>query len=182
MSHPDASTRALVELLTRRKLRVAVAESLTGGLVAAELTSVPGASLVVSGGIVAYDTAVKASLLGVDGALLEREGPVHPEVARQMARGVRAALAIDGRPADVGLATTGVAGPDWQGGRPPGTVFLGLSFGDEGGTVGDDGATDGQRPGGDEAIELALIGDRAEVRRATVRALIGHALRRLEAG
>lgn len=163
MPLPDASTRSLIELLTRRSLRVAVAESLTGGLVAAELTSVPGASLVVSGGIVAYDTAVKASLLGVDGALLDREGPVHPEVARQMARGVRAALAIDGRPADVGLATTGVAGPDWQGGRPPGTVFLGLSFDDE----------------CDEAIELALTGDRAGIRRDTVRALVEHALRRL---
>lgn len=163
MPRPHESTRALIELLTRRNLRVAVAESLTGGLVAAELTSVPGASLVVSGGIVAYDTAVKASLLAVDDALLAREGPVHPEVALQMARGVRAALAVEGRPADVGLATTGVAGPDWQGGRAPGTVYLGLSFGED----------------GDEAIELALTGDRAEIRRATVRALVEHALRRL---
>ncbi|MFF2496311.1 CinA family protein [Agromyces sp. NPDC058064] len=175
MPRPDESTRALIELLTRRNLRVAVAESLTGGLVAAELTSVPGASLVVSGGIVAYDTAVKASLLGVDGALLDREGPVHPEVARQMARGVRAALAIDGRPADVGLATTGVAGPDWQGGRPPGTVFLGISV---------DGGGGGRGARGDDAdaIELALTGDRAEIRQATVRALVEHALRRLGDG
>ncbi|MFE6963500.1 CinA family protein [Agromyces sp. NPDC057679] len=162
----EASTKSLIELLTRRGLRVAVAESLTGGLATAELTSVPGASAVVSGGVVAYDTAVKRSLLGVDDVLLDREGPVHPEVARQMARGVRTALAIDGRPADLGLATTGVAGPDWQGGRPPGTVYLGLSFGD-----GDEA----------EATELALSGDRAEIRRATVLALVEHALRRLGA-
>ncbi|MFF2275222.1 CinA family protein [Agromyces sp. NPDC058126] len=170
MPPTEASTRSLIELLTRRGLRVAVAESLTGGLVAAELTSVPGASAVVSGGIVAYDTAVKRALLGVDDALLDREGPVHPEVARQMARGVRMALAVDGRPADLGLATTGVAGPDWQGGRPPGTVYLGLSFGD--------GDGDGDA---DEAIELALSGDRAEIRRATVLALVEQALRRLGA-
>ncbi|MFB9642573.1 CinA family protein [Agromyces lapidis] len=168
MPRIDASTRSLIELLTRRGLRIAVAESLTGGLVVAELTSVPGASAVVSGGVVAYDTAVKRSLLGVDGELLAREGPVHPEVARQMARGVRTALAIEARPADVGLATTGVAGPDWQGGHPPGTVYLGLSFGD-----GDADAT--------EAVELAFSGDRAEIRRATVRALVEHALRRLGA-
>nr|WP_022890888.1 nicotinamide-nucleotide amidohydrolase family protein [Agromyces italicus] len=177
MPRADDTTTLLIELLTRRALRVAVAESLTGGLVVAELTSVPGASLVVSGGIVAYDTAVKRSLLGVDAALLDREGPVHPEVARQMARGVRAALAIAGSPADVGLATTGVAGPDWQGGRPPGTVFLGLSFGDG---LGDD--PEGRGQGDAESIELALTGDRAEIRRATVRALVEHTLRRLGAG
>ncbi|MFF2273074.1 CinA family protein [Agromyces sp. NPDC058136] len=160
---PRADAASLVARLTARGLRVAVAESLTGGLVAAELTSVPGASLVVSGGVVAYDTAVKRSLLGVDAALLEREGPVHPEVARQMARGVRRALAVDGRSADLGLATTGVAGPDWQGGRPPGTVYVGVSFGDD-----------------DAAIELSLAGDRTGIRRATVQAVIELALRRLE--
>lgn len=171
MPPTEASTASLIELLTRQGLHVAVAESLTGGLVVAELTAVPGASLVVSGGIVAYDTAVKRSLLGVDGALLDREGPVHPEVARQMARGVRDALAIDGRRADVGLSTTGVAGPDWQGGRPPGTVFLGISMGGEGEGDGDE----------TESIELVLSGDRAEIRRATVRALVEQTLRRLGA-
>lgn len=163
MPRADASAAELVARLTARGLRVAVAESLTGGLVVAELTSVPGASLVVSGGVVAYDTAVKRSLLGVDAALLELEGPVHAEVARQMARGARRALAVDGRPADLGLATTGVAGPDWQGGQPPGTVYVGVSFGDD-----------------DAAIELSLAGDRAEIRRVTVQAVIESALRRLE--
>ncbi|UOQ91130.1 CinA family protein [Agromyces endophyticus] len=145
----------MIAELTRRGLRIAVAESLTGGLVAAELTSVPGASLVVSGGVVAYDTAIKRSLLGVDADLLRREGAVHPEVARQMAAGARVALAIDGRPADLGVATTGVAGPDEQDGRAVGTVYLGIAVGDRAETIG-----------------LNLAGDRGEIRRQTVHAAI----------
>ena len=153
----------LIELLTARGLRIAVAESLTGGLVAAALTSVPGASVVVSGGIVAYDTQVKHSLLGVDAALLAREGAVHAEVARQMARGVREALAVDDRPADIGIATTGVAGPDWQDGKAPGTVYLGIA---------DDRGAD--------AIALELDGDRGAIRSATVRALLDAVVTRVE--
>jgi len=153
----------LIELLTARGLRIAVAESLTGGLVAAALTSVPGASVVVSGGIVAYDTEVKHSLLGVDAALLAREGAVHAEVARQMARGVREALAVDDRPADIGIATTGVAGPDWQDGKAPGTVYLGIA---------DDRGAD--------AIALELDGDRGAIRSATVRALLDAVVTRVE--
>ncbi|GAA1747415.1 CinA family protein [Agromyces humatus] len=153
----------VIALLTRRGLRVAVAESLTGGLVAAAMTSVPGASVVVNGGVVAYDTAIKHSLLGVDLALLEREGAVHPEVARQMAEGARAALAVDGRPADLGVATTGVAGPDWQYGRAPGTVYLGIADAE-----------------GAEAIALALDGDRGAIRAATVQALLDAVVTRLE--
>ena len=153
----------LIELLTARGLRIAVAESLTGGLVAAALTSVPGASVVVSGGIVAYDTQVKHSLLGVEAALLAREGAVHAEVARQMARGVREALAVDDRPADIGIATTGVAGPDWQHGKAPGTVYLGIA---------DDRGAD--------AIALELAGDRAAIRSATVQALLDAVVTRVE--
>ncbi|WP_370647328.1 CinA family protein [Agromyces endophyticus] len=151
----DGPAARLIAELTRRGLRIAVAESLTGGLVAAELTSVPGASLVVSGGVVAYDTAIKRSLLGVDADLLRREGAVHPEVARQMAAGARVALAIDGRPADLGVATTGVAGPDEQDGRAVGTVYLGIAVGDRAETIG-----------------LNLAGDRGEIRRQTVHAAI----------
>lgn len=158
------SAERVVELLTRGGLRVAVAESLTGGLVVAALTSVPGASVVVSGGVVAYDTAIKHSLLGVDSRLLEREGAVHPDVARQMADGVRAALAIGGRPADLGVATTGVAGPTWQDGRAPGTVYLGIADDD-----------------GTEAIALELDGDRAAIRSATVDAVLDAITARLEA-
>ncbi len=152
----------LIAELTRRGLRIAVAESLTGGLVVAELTRIPGASLVVNGGIVAYDTDVKRSLLGVSGDVLARNGAVHPEVARQMADGVRRALAVAGRPADLGVATTGVAGPTDQDGKPPGTVYVGVAFGDE-----------------VEAIALDLHGDRGEIRAATVQAALDAVLERL---
>ena len=155
-------TAELIAELTRRGLRIAVAESLTGGLVVAELTRIPGASLVVSGGIVAYDTELKRSLLGVSAELLEREGAVHPEVARQMADGVRRALAVDDRWAEIGVATTGVAGPDPQDGKPPGTVFVGVAFAGE-----------------VEAIALELDGDRTAIRTATVRAALDEVLARL---
>ncbi|MEK6343503.1 MAG: nicotinamide-nucleotide amidohydrolase family protein, partial [Curtobacterium sp.] len=82
--------------MTARSETVAVAESLTGGLVVATLVGVPGASAVVRGGVVAYATPVKASVLGVDAALLAARGAVDPEVARQMAAGVRSALSVDG--------------------------------------------------------------------------------------
>jgi len=120
----------LVAELTERGLTVAVAESLTGGLLVAELISVPGASLVVRGGVVAYATDLKHSLLGVDAGLLAATGPVHPEVAAQMATGVRHLLGVDGTPADVGIATTGVAGPGPQDGHEAGTAYVAVSIAD----------------------------------------------------
>ncbi|WP_400993353.1 CinA family protein [Agromyces sp. GXQ0307] len=160
-------TAELIGELTRRGLRIAVAESLTGGLLAGELTRIPGASLAVNGGIVAYDTGVKRSLLGVPADLLAAEGAVHPEVARRMADGVRRALAVDDRPADLGLATTGVAGPDPQDGKAVGTVYVGIAT-----------------PGGTDAIALQLAGagGREAIRAATVRAAIGAALARVREG
>ncbi|SFR88613.1 nicotinamide-nucleotide amidase [Agromyces sp. CF514] len=148
-------TAELIALLAARGLSIAVAESLTGGLVVAELTRIPGASAVVRGGVVAYATPVKHSLLEVPAELLAREGAVHPEVARRMADGVRSALAVDGEPAAIGVSTTGVAGPDPQDGRAPGTVFIGVAVGDR-----------------VEAFELDLHGDRDEIRRATVEAAV----------
>lgn len=106
----------------RAGLTVAVAESLTAGLVTARLADVPGASAVLRGGVVAYATDLKHTLLGVDEDLLERCGPVHQEVAEQMATGARSRLG-----ADVAVSTTGAAGPDPQDGAPPGTVFLAVS-------------------------------------------------------
>lgn len=130
----DPLASELVGLATELGVRIAVAESLTGGLLSATLVAVPGVSLVFSGGIVAYDTALKTSLLGVDRTLLRERGPVDPEVARQMARGAREACATPAGSggssiADIGIATTGVAGPDPdpQTGQPPGTVWLGVS-------------------------------------------------------
>lgn len=135
--------------------RIAVAESLTGGWLCSALVSVPGASAVVLGGVVAYATPLKAALLGVDPELLRLRGPVDSEVAQQMARGVRSACAVDGRPAEIGIATTGVAGPDAdpQTGQPAGTVWLGVSS-----------------AAGERAVRLRLDGDRGEIREAAVRA------------
>lgn len=141
----------LIGELTRRRMTIAVAESLTGGLVVAELVSVPGASAVVRGGVVAYATELKTTLLGVDARLLADKSPIDPEVARQMAEGVRWRLGHDGAPADIGLATTGVAGPEEQDGHPVGEVWLGLAIGD---LV--------------EAHGLTIGGDRASIRTATV--------------
>ena len=108
---------ALGRALTTRGLTLAAAESCTGGLVGHELTQVPGSSAYFRGSVVAYDNAVKASLLGVDAALLAAKGAVSEEVARAMARGARAALG-----ADVAVATTGIAGP--SGGTPDKPVGL----------------------------------------------------------
>lgn len=110
---PGDLAAEVVERLTLARATVAVAESLTGGAVIAALVGVPGASASVRGGVVAYATDLKAELLGVPWELLDAHGPVHPEVARAMAAGVRTRLS-----ADYGLATTGVAGPDPQGERP----------------------------------------------------------------
>jgi nicotinamide-nucleotide amidase len=128
---PDDLSAQVVAALTASGETIAVAESLTGGALAAELIKTPGASVVVNGGIVAYRTAVKHTLLGVDSELLARHGAVHPDVAAQMAVGARRALAVDGVPASIGLSTTGVAGPDSQDGHPVGTVFLGMARGDD---------------------------------------------------
>nr|WP_180218653.1 CinA family protein [Streptomyces albus] len=109
-------------MLAQRGQTLAVAESLTGGLVAAEITAVPGASRAFVGSVTAYATALKRDVLGVDGALLEERGAVDADVAGQMARGVRTALG-----ADWGVATTGVAGPEPQDGQPVGTVYVAVA-------------------------------------------------------
>ena len=149
----------LVHRLVTRGWTAAAAESLTGGLLLSTLISVPGASACVRGGVVAYATPLKHSLLGVDAALLEAEGAVHPEVARQMAVGARAAASVDGAAADVGIATTGVAGPATQDGRPVGTVYVAVSA-----------------PGGTRVEALSLTGTRAEIRAEATRAALAIAV------
>ena len=110
----------VLEMLRRRGMSLAVAESVTGGMVGSRLTAVPGASDVFRGAIVAYQSDVKFRLLGVP------EGPVvSAAAAKAMAEGARRALG-----ADVGLAATGVAGPSEQEGQPVGTVWCGLAIGD----------------------------------------------------
>lgn len=123
MSEPGRVDPAeVVRLLTAAGSTLAVAESLTGGAVAAAVVDVPGASAVLRGGVVAYATDLKAELLGVPAELLAAHGAVHPDVAVAMAHGVRARLH-----AAWGLATTGVAGPDPQDGRPPGEYHVAVA-------------------------------------------------------
>ncbi|GHI04426.1 damage-inducible protein CinA [Streptomyces cellostaticus] len=155
----------LVRLLTVRGESLAVAESLTGGLVAAEITAVPGASRVLRGSVTAYATELKHELLGVDATLLAQCGAVDPQVAAQMAVGVRKALR-----ADWGIATTGVAGPEPQDGRPVGTVFVAV----------DGPLTAGSGSAGGGKVEaLRLNGDRAEIRMESVRSVLALLLREL---
>ena len=127
---PDLGA-GIIASLAAKHYTIAVAESLTGGMLVAELIRTPGASAVVLGGVVAYNTELKHTLLGVDAEVLAAHGAVHPDVAAQMAAGVRSALAVAGEPAHIGISTTGVAGPDPQDGQPVGTVFLGFAIGSE---------------------------------------------------
>ena len=141
----ETMEKVVLGLLGERGLTLAVAESVTGGMAAMRLTSVPGASAVFRGGVVAYASEVKHDVLGVP------PGPVvSPDAARAMAAGACARLG-----ADVGLAATGVAGPEGQEGRAPGTEFLGL-----------------HRNGEGEAHEVRLPGDRERIRQYAVIALL----------
>jgi PncC family amidohydrolase len=151
-SSPGQSLAAeIVAILTARGQTVAVAESLTGGLIAGAITEVPGASVVFRGGVVAYATDTKHSLLGVDDRLLADTGAVDARVATAMADGVR-----DRFTATFGLASTGVAGPDPQDGKPVGTVFVALSG-----------------PAGSEVVAPRLAGDRAAIRQGAVAEALG---------
>jgi nicotinamide-nucleotide amidase len=108
-----------ISLLIRRSATLAVAESLTGGMIGAAFTSVSGSSKAFRGGVIAYATDLKHALLAVPDDLLRREGAVHPQVAAAMAAGVARLCG-----ATYGLAVTGVAGPEPQDGKPVGTVHV----------------------------------------------------------
>ncbi|WP_396932189.1 CinA family protein [Mycolicibacterium sp.] len=148
MSDPlvDDGARALVALLTARGDTVATAESLTAGLLAATLAGVPGASAVLSGGLVTYTVDTKIALAGVSRELLDDVGPVAAPTAAALAEGARERCA-----ATWGVGLTGVAGPDPHGGHPVGTVFIGLAG-----------------PGTTEVAELRLDGSRWDIRLAAV--------------
>lgn len=159
---PEGAAR-LVDLLVRGGRTIGVAESLTGGSVTDALVSVPGASGCLRGGIVTYATDLKSDLLGVAADLLATHGAVHPQVALAMAHGARRVLR-----ADYGIATTGVAGPTEQDGRPPGTFHVAISG-----------------PLGDEVVSAVPTasgaGSRAQVRSAARDAVLDLALRRVGA-
>jgi nicotinamide-nucleotide amidase len=138
----DTLVRALIE----RRETVAAVESLTGGLLAATLVTVPGVSAVFRGGLVVYATDLKATLAGVPEKLLKERGPVDPDVAVALAQGGRERCR-----ADWGLSTTGVAGPDPQDGVPVGTVYVAVAG-----------------PAASSVRRLVLAGDRQAIRVAAV--------------
>ncbi|MFI6088950.1 CinA family protein [Streptomyces sp. NPDC051218] len=166
----------VLRLLQARGETLAVAESLTGGLVAAEVTAVPGASQVFRGSVTAYATELKHEVLGVDGTLLAERGAVDAEVALQMAAGVRKVMG-----ADWGIATTGVAGPEPQDGQPVGTVFVavdgpdslatgpGSAFGGVGSALRSEG----------KVAALRLNGERSDIRMESVRSVLTLLVERL---
>lgn len=123
--------KGIIRDARRRGVTIAVAESLTGGKLASTLVAVPGASAVFRLGVVAYAAEMKRRVLKVDAKLLDKHGAVHPKVAKQMAEGVRKLGAIGKDSASIGVATTGVAGPDPQDGQEVGLVYIGVSVGDE---------------------------------------------------
>jgi nicotinamide-nucleotide amidase len=140
----------LVELVKNRGETLATAESLTGGLVGAALTDIPGISAIYRGGVVVYATDLKATLAGVPADLLAEVGPVHRDTAAALAAGVRQRLG-----ATYGLATTGVAGPDPQNGIEAGTVYVAAAG-----------------PDVVKVRKLALSGDRATIRHGSVEAVL----------
>jgi nicotinamide-nucleotide amidase len=140
-----AAADAIHRLMERRET-LATAESLTGGLVAATIVEIPGVSAVYRGGLVVYATDLKARLAEVPEALLAERGPVDPDVAVALAAGARARCG-----ADWGLATTGVAGPEPQDGKPVGLVYIAV-----------------RGPGHTAVRELKLDGNRSAVRTESV--------------
>ena len=143
----DALREAAVvhDLLLSGGQTVATAESLTGGRLGMLLTETPGSSETFVGGVVAYATRVKTSVLEVPESVITEHGVVSAECARAMALGVRELIG-----ATYALSTTGVAGPDRQEGKPPGTVFVGLAG-----------------PDGVSAVALELVGSRHAIRDRT---------------
>lgn len=158
----------VVRLATSSGTTVAVAESLTAGMLCARIADVPGASVVLRGGVVAYAPDLKTGLLGVDPTLLADRGPVDPDVALAMASGVRGRLG-----ADVGVATTGVAGPGPQDGVAAGTVYVAVSRDDRGDQGPHAAAHDAESLiTGGVVRRLAIEGDRATVRAGATEAAL----------
>jgi nicotinamide-nucleotide amidase len=146
----SVAAAAAVARLVERGETVATAESLTGGLVAATIVEIPGVSAIYRGGLVVYATELKATLAGVPAVLLAERGPVDPQVAAALAAGARERCG-----ADWGIATTGVAGPDPQDGKPVGLVYVAVAS-----------AT------ASAVRELQLTGNRADIRTESVTAVL----------
>lgn len=146
----SVAAAAAVHALVDRRETLATAESLTGGLVAATIVEIPGVSAVFRGGLVVYATELKSRLADVPEVLLAERGPVDGDVAAALAEGARARCG-----ADWGLATTGVAGPEPQDGKPVGLVYVAVAG-----------------PAGATVRELKLDGNRAAIRTESVTAVL----------
>jgi nicotinamide-nucleotide amidase len=149
-----SEAQELISKLESKGLQLAIAESLTGGLLCSELVNVPSASKVILGSLVAYQTGLKSSALGVSSELLATVGAVDGEVAVQMAEGIRSRFSLQlmkNTDQVIGVSTTGVAGPDEQDGKPVGLVFISV--------VGAKGI---------QVWEESFSGDRQAIRKQTV--------------
>lgn len=141
----------IAEILRERKQTVSAAESLTGGLVCERLTNIAGSSAYFMGGIVSYHSRIKVTELQIPGSLIAKHGPVSIEVAKAMAEGIRKRFKTD-----IGIATTGCAGPDPQPPAPVGLVYVAAAS-----------------IKGTEFKELHLQGSRQEIREKAAQAAIG---------
>ncbi|PJM75237.1 CinA family protein [Bifidobacterium simiarum] len=169
----DGLAESVLGICLDRHWFIAASESLTGGLLADAFVRIPGASRVFLGSAVTYDINAKAAILGVDAALLRREGAVHPQVACQMAEATARLYDThdDLRHRVVGLSTTGVAGPGPDGDKPAGLVYVGISLPEDRSSEGDPiEEHDAART--THVSELHLRGDRETVRRNTVEAVL----------
>jgi nicotinamide-nucleotide amidase len=150
----------ILDNLRSQKKFLVIAESLTGGLLTARFAAIAGASDVLLTGIVAYDTRLKHELLGVSNQLLENQGPVDPEVAAQMAEGLRSKIssktAIDSDQI-VAISTTGVAGPAAQGEKPVGELYIAVS-----------------QAGATKVFAHQLTGERGQIQNSAVLLGVGH--------
>lgn len=159
----DIDSLAISVAIALQGRTLATAESVTGGQLGATITAIPGASKIFRGGVIAYATDLKSTLLGVSESVLADGGAVQAQVALEMATGV--ASKVD---ADFGLAVTGVAGPASQDGHLPGTVFVACVMRDEQGSVIDSVVDELHLiPDGDDARE-----ERDQVREETVAAAL----------
>ena len=148
---------SLIKKLEEKNLTLAVAESLTGGLVAASLTEIPGASKVVKGSITAYADEIKQNILNVNKETITNFTSISEQVAVEMAINVRKIMK-----SDIGISTTGVAGPEKSAGFAPGLVFVAISIGDH-----------------NMCQKLEITGDRSKIRNQTVHEILQLTLSRL---
>jgi len=154
------SPKKILDQLRSQTKYLVVAESLTGGLLTATFTAIAGSSDVLLTGIVAYDTKLKHELLGVSNQLLENQGPVDPEVAAQMAEGLRNRIANKTGIAPeqvVAISTTGVAGPATQGEKPVGELYIAVS-----------------QASATKVFAHQLTGDRGQIQNSAVLLGVGH--------